>query len=178
MLFFVLFALVNVTVEDDSDYDVLTETEYELKRMLRFVTPLMAILRKDERVKRSFLDKFKPASRSDSYGYGGGGHESSYYPSTCCDEKTDYLGLLSFISLGLLGLFLVALLSTTSTSSGRRKRSDDEAGNDVSEDDPSMFLLLLSCYFTKNKTLFLLFFSGSFIRCEREKSSPNPTLGQ
>ena len=140
VLFFVLFALVNVTVEDDSDYDVLTETEYELKRMLRFVTPLMAILRKDERVKRSFLEKFKPASRSDSYG--GGGYES--YPSTCCDEKTDYLGLLSFIALGLLGLFLVALLSTTSTSSGRRKRSDDEAGNDVSEDDPSMFLLLLS----------------------------------
>lgn len=139
VLFFVLFALVNFTVEDDGDYEVLTETEYELKRMLRFVTPLMAILRKHERVKRSFLDKFKPASRSDSYG--GGGYESSYYPSTCCDEKTDYLGLLSFISLGLLGLFLVALLSTTSTSSGRRKRSDDEAGNDVSEDDPSMFLL-------------------------------------
>lgn len=112
----------HLTLEEDSDFvGELTEGEYELQRMLSYVTPLMAILRKDQRVKRS---------------YGGGG---GYYQPSCCDEKTDYLGLISFISLGLLLLFLVALLSSTTTSAGRRKRSDDDAGNDVSEDLPSTY---------------------------------------
>lgn len=148
---------VFVTAEDDSDYEVLTETEYELKRMLRFVTPLMAIVRKDHRVKRSSVLSRAVATKSDSYGYGGGGHESYgygggghessyYYEPSCCDEKTDYLSLLSFISLGLLGLFLVALLSTTSTRSGRRKRSDDEAGNDVDEEDYDQSMSLSYSY--------------------------------
>ena len=138
------FVFILFVTAEDSDYEVLTETEYELKRVLRFVTPLMAILRKDHRVKRSSVLSRAVATRSDSYGYGGGGHDhesSYYYEPSCCDEKTDYLSLISFISLGLLGLFLIALLSTTTTAAGRRKRSDDEAGNDVDEDDPSSMSL-------------------------------------
>lgn len=154
LLGFVLLC-VQVRAVDDSDYEEeLTEAEYELKRMLSYVTPIMAILRKDERIKRSVLvRKARASTRSDSYGYGDDGYyeEEKYYYPSCCKEKTDYLGLISLISLGLLGLFLVALLSTTTTAAGRRKRSDDEEGNDVDEDDPSMYLNIAFFFpFTKS----------------------------
>ena len=132
-----LAALVAVTVQLDHPAEQKEQeaeelqTERQLKQMLSFVTPLMAILRKDHRrIKRSMWDdqgrRVALTSKSDSYS-GGGGYESYYKP--CCDEKNDYLGLISFIALGLLGLFLIALLSTTAAA-GRKKRSSENDGDD------------------------------------------------
>jgi len=129
----VLLGLLVVTassasdVEDVADGGMLGSEQY-LKQMIAYVTPLMAILRKDQlRVKRETTD---PIDR-DSYGYGGGGggYESSYEP--CCDDKQDYVAILSLVALGLLFLFLITLLST-STTGGRKKRSNND--NDDDED--------------------------------------------
>lgn len=141
---------VQVTVEQHSDSEQLTESEYELKRMLSYVTPLMGIIRRDERMKRSsnlIPRRVRPKHRNDEYGYeyeeDDYEEDHYYYPEHCCDEKTDYLGLISLISLGLLFLFLIALLSTTTTAGGRRKRSDREEGNEVDEEDPCKLRLFL-----------------------------------
>ena len=116
--------LVVTSSAQQSTNSLMTESERYLKQMVTYVTPLMAILRKDQlRVKRQI--EGDPIDR-DSYGYGGGGYESSYEP--CCDDKQDYVAILSIVALGLLFLFLIALLSTT-TSSGRKKRDE---GDDLS----------------------------------------------
>jgi len=95
-------SVLSVSLKADEDVGL------ELKQMLEFFSPLFAILRKDHQV--------------TSLGSRNSGGGSNGYGQSCCDENNDYLGLISFISLGLLGLFLVTLLSTS--SSGRRKRSD------------------------------------------------------
>lgn len=121
-----------------------TDSEIELSRMLRFVRPLMGILRSNELI-RETTESFGTSwtarainnriDRNDRYGgggYGGGGYGGgSYGGGGCngCDEKTDYLGLISLISLGLLFLFLITLLSTT-TSGKRKKRSIDRLEDD------------------------------------------------
>lgn len=112
------------------------DSEYELKRMLTFVRPLMGILRSDPRIRRStdmlrteWVTSSRAIPRRDryDYGYGGGGYGGGSYggggygSETCC-EKHDYLGLLSLIALGLLFLFLIQLLSTTKAAV-RQKRS-------------------------------------------------------
>lgn len=102
---FVYFTVIIHLMKADEDAGL------ELRQILEFFTPLLAILRKDYQV-----------TSLGSRNSGGGGQ-------SCCDEKNDYLGLISFISLGLLGLFLVTLLSRS--SSGRRKRSNDY-GLDIS----------------------------------------------
>ena len=134
----------------DNQKETDSESENELKRMLTFVRPLMAILRSDPRIKRStdviepgWLSSSReiPIRRRDDYyraipirqrddgdydnggSYGGGGY-SDYSYNTCCGGKKDYLNLISLIALGLLGLFLVQLLSSTAAA-GRKKRSDD-----------------------------------------------------
>lgn len=111
--------------------DPITPAEVELQRMLSFVTPLMAIVRKDQRrvVKRSEDEggrKLKKGPGRSDYGYG---YEEHY--EHCCDEKNDYLGLISLIALSLLGLFLIALLSTTAAPAGRKKRSEGDDENDL-----------------------------------------------
>ena len=119
-----------------ADEDRELDSEIELKRMLTFVRPLMAIIRSDPRVRRS--TDFTPAASAgwmtgnplkerNDYGYGGG-YES------CCHEGPDYLGLISVIALGLLFLFLIALLSSTS-SSGRKRRSDGSDDNILSPEE-------------------------------------------
>ncbi len=100
---FVYFMTIIHLLKADEDVGL------ELRQFLEFFTPLSEILRKDHQVPSLGSRN----SGGGSYGYG----------QSCCDEKNDYLGLISFISLGLLGLFLVTLLSRS--SSGRRKRSND-----------------------------------------------------
>lgn len=106
------------------------DSENELKRMLTFVRPLMAILRSDPRIKRStdvLVTEWVSSSRAvpkkerDGGGYSGGGGGDYGYDS-CCNEGHDYLGLISVISLGLLFLFLIQLLSTTTAAAAARKK--------------------------------------------------------
>lgn len=110
------------------------DSETELKRMLTFVRPLMAILRSDPRVKRSTdllatdwvsSSRAIPKKERDGGGYGGG-NSGGYGYDSCCDEGHDYLGLISIISLGLLFLFLIQLLSTTTVAPARNKRSNNK----------------------------------------------------
>ncbi len=121
---FVVFRLVVLVTNaddavDDNLEDVL-ESEKELKRMLTFVTPLMAIVhRKDDRVKRQIIND---EIDRNSYGYNGGYYQQKLYSK----DKADYVAILSFLSLGLLFLFLITLLSTTTFASGRKKRSEDQ----------------------------------------------------
>lgn len=132
---------------DADDQERLMDSEYELKRMLTFVRPLMGILRSDPLVKRStdvMETGWMSSSRAiagrprDDYGYGGGGDYggygggygggggySNYGYDTCCGHQKDYLSIMSLIALGLLFLFLVKLLSTT-IAGRRKKRSDDD----------------------------------------------------
>ena len=117
---FVVFRLVVlVTNADDAvdDKEDVLESEKELKRMLTFVTPLMAIVhRKDDRVKRQIIND---EIDRNSYGY-------YYQQKLYSKDIADYVAILSFVSLGLLFLFLITLLSTTTFASGRKKRSEDQ----------------------------------------------------
>jgi hypothetical protein len=114
--------LVLVTTADDAavDRENVLESERQLKRMVSFVTPLMAIVRKDERIKRQ-INIAQIDRHSQSYVYSGGYQESYSYGK----NKDDYVAILSLASLGLLFLFLITLLSTTTFSSGRKKRDQD-----------------------------------------------------
>ncbi|EFX77071.1 hypothetical protein DAPPUDRAFT_225832, partial [Daphnia pulex] len=141
----VLFVLGPLGHQADAD-DQEMDSEYELKRMLTFVRPLMGILRSDPLVKRStdvMETGWMSSSRAiagrprDDYGYGGGdyggygggGGYSNYGYDTCCGHQKDYLSIISLIALGLLFLFLVQLLSTT--KAGRRKKRSDDDDNDL-----------------------------------------------
>ena len=113
------------------EIDAMLESEHQLKRMVNYVTPLMAILHKPRVKKRQIEDR----------NYSGGGSDY-YYQDTCygCEDKHKYLEILSVIALGLLFLFLIALLSTTTSSSGRKKRTpnkhqEEEVNNLI--DEPS-----------------------------------------
>ena len=155
----VLLGLLVVTASSASDVDDVADdggmlgSEQYLKQMIAYVTPLMAILRKDQlRVKRETTD---PIER-DSYGYGGGGggYESSYEP--CCDDKQDYVAILSLVALGLLFLFLITLLST-STTGGRKKRSNND--NDDDEDLADFIQDLAKHQDPRNAIFYFYFFS-------------------
>lgn len=120
-----LFVLGPLGHQADADDQIILDSELELKRMLTYVSPLMSILRSDQRIKRS-TDVLGAgwvsrdiSSKNQRNGYGGGGGYD-----TCCNGGHDYLALISLISLGLLFLFLITLLSTTTT--GRRKRSEGD----------------------------------------------------
>lgn len=131
-------------LSESSEKDFETDSEIELNRMLRFVRPLMGILRSNEHVRQS-TESFRSSwmaramdNRIDKNGYSGsyggrygGGYGGGYGGCYGCDEKTDYLGLVSLISLGLLFLFLITLLSTTTTGK-RKKRSDGQLALDDS----------------------------------------------
>lgn len=113
------------------------DSEYELKRMLKFVRPLMGILRSDSRIRRStdllrtewvLSSRAIPERDRYDYGYGGGNYGGGSYGGGCYGgggdycEKHDYLGLVSLVALGLLFLFLIQLLTSTKAAA-RQKRS-------------------------------------------------------
>jgi hypothetical protein len=109
-----LMATLLTTVNGVVEKEELSEAELELKRAIDYVKPLMAILT-NNKVENSQVET----------GRQGG----------CCDYGTDYVGILSLIALGLLGFYLITLLSTTTTAAtgGRKKRSlSDRSDNEIS----------------------------------------------
>ena len=84
----------------------LLESERELKRVLAFVEPLMAILTNNSN------------NKGQSHVVHATGRQGG-----CCDYGTDYVGILSLIALGLLGFYLITVLATTTASGGRKKRN-------------------------------------------------------
>ena len=134
--------LLVMTLSSTEQESLMTESERYLKQMVTYVTPLMAILRKDQlRVKRQDFSDDYYSDPIDRDSYGGGGYQP------CCDEKQDYVAILSIIALGLLFLFLIALLSTTTSSSGRKKRSTKEG------EEEDNFIENLSRHDTSNNFL-------------------------
>lgn len=147
--------------EDFDPVDDELESERQLKRMLMYVTPLMAILRsqplsREARAARS--DSLRPASyysrepyssyernpinrngydrnTYDRNSYGGGGYSSYGY---CCQSKDDILPLLALLGLAGLLLYLILIASTTTTAAGRKRRfadGGDENHVDLTDDD-------------------------------------------
>ena len=121
-------AKVETTIDDE------LESERQLKKLLKFVTPLMAILRRSNATrssvrsarsyKRNYYDlSFGNFNRNnrfnrndyvdrDSYGYGGSSYGGGY-GGGCCDKKDDLLPLLALLGLAGLLLYLIAIASTT-----------------------------------------------------------------
>ena len=119
------------------------DSEFEMKRLIRTITPLMAILTDDGGrrrfgdggVRRDHRDQTALASywsRDGGYGYGGG-----YGSSCCCNDKTDLYWLLALAALGLLFFYLIFIATTTTTSGGRRRRDNelDDLLRDGDDDD-------------------------------------------
>jgi hypothetical protein len=127
-------AKVETTIDDE------LESERQLKMLLKFVTPLMAILRRNpasrseslapaaRKNKRKYFDPYyddynldrNAYDNFDRNGYGGGG-------GYCCQQKDDLLPLLALLGLAGLLLYLIVIASTTTTAAaGRKKRSDGE----------------------------------------------------
>ena len=146
---------VNRKTKGSGTVDIIQlESERELKWMLSYVTPLMAILRKSNTTitrssrrsvrsnKRNFYDvSFGNRNRNrfnrndyyidrDSYGYGGG-----YGGGGCCDKKDDLLPLLALLGLAGLVLYLIAIASTTVAGRRSNKRSVGEENNWILTDD-------------------------------------------
>lgn len=131
-----------------SSIDDELESERQLKRMLTYVTPLMAILRSQpKRQARSVRsDSLRPANYYDrevynpydrNGGYGGGGYGGGG-GSYCCQQKDDLLPLLALLGLAGLLLYLILIASTTTTAAGRKKRfvdGEDENLIDLTDDD-------------------------------------------
>ena len=135
------------------DYEEELESELQLKRMLSYVTPLMAIVRSHQRIKRSavegndtLVETGRAVNRNGGYGgygggYGGYSSASSYGGGGyggCCNQKDDLLPLLALLGLAGLLLYLVLIASTTTTVAGRKRRSYDDLGNELpnyAEDD-------------------------------------------
>lgn len=152
---------VNRKTEGSGTVDIIQlESERELKWMLSYVTPLMAILRKSNTTitrssrrsvrsnKRNFYDlSFGNRDRNrfnrndyyidrDSYGYGGGGgYGGGYGGGGCCDKKDDLLPLLALLGLAGLLLYLIAIASTTVAGRRSNKRSVGEENNWILTDD-------------------------------------------
>ncbi len=152
---------VNRKTERSGTVDIIQlESERELKWMLSYVTPLMAILRKSNTTitrssrrsvrsnKRNFYDlSFGNRNRNrfnrndyyidrDSYGYGGGGgYGGGYGGGGCCDKKDDLLPLLALLGLAGLLLYLIAIASTTAAGRRSNKRSVGEENNWILTDD-------------------------------------------
>ena len=122
--------------------------EFEIKKMIRIVGPLMSILNSRSAFnegKRSNMDMEEylettatnhAAVRND---YGNvadysnyGGYSSGSCVNGCCNKDSKLVSLFSFITLGLLFLYLVTLTATT-TIAGRRRREDDfyDSGKDI-----------------------------------------------
>lgn len=95
------------------------ESERELKRMLVYVTPLMAILRNGQN--GSLIETARQGC-----GCGGG-------------RRSFFVELLAFLSLALLLIFIVSIVTTT-TSAGKKKRSVTfgDSLQDIDEDDGNM----------------------------------------
>ncbi len=136
-------AKVDTAIDDE------LESERQLKKLLNFVTPLMAILRRNrgsrneslppaaaarKNIKRKYFDPYyddynldrNGYDHFDRNGYGGGG--GGY----CCQQKDDLLPLLALLGLAGLLLYLIVIASTTTTAAGRRKKrsSDDNSENE------------------------------------------------
>lgn len=133
------------------------ESERQLKWMLNYVTPLMAILRRNptsrakssartvRKNKRKYYDSTyndfnndRDSYDRDSFdrnGYGGGG-------GYCCQQKDDLLPLLALLALAGLLLYLIVIASTTTVAAVRLvKRSLEEnqdEGNWISTDDETI----------------------------------------
>jgi hypothetical protein len=131
-------AKVETTIDDE------LESERQLKKLLKFVTPLMAILRRNpgsrnqslppaaaarKNNKRKYVDPYyddynldrNGYDQFDRNGYGGGG--GGY----CCQQKDDLLPLLALLGLAGLLLYLIVIASTTTAAPARNKRSDDNS---------------------------------------------------
>lgn len=141
----------------DDDFEEELESELQLKRMLSYVTPLMAIVRSHQRIRRSpgnesSVELEETGRATNRNGYSGGGYGGGYggYSSAssyggggsyggCCNQKDDLLPLLALLGLAGLLLYLVLIASTTTTrASGRKRRSYDDQGNELpnyAEDD-------------------------------------------
>jgi hypothetical protein len=139
--------------EEKSTIDNGLESERELKWMLNYVTPLMAILRRSNATrssvrsarsyKRNYYDlSFGNFNRNnrfnrndyvdrDSYGYGGSSYGGGY-GGGCCDKKDDLLPLLALLGLAGLLLYLIAIASTTVAGRRSNKRS---VGNSLDENN-------------------------------------------
>lgn len=136
-------AKVETTIDDE------LESERQLKKLLKFVTPLMAILRRNpgsrnqsnpppaaaarKNNKRKYVDPYYDDynldrngfyDQFDRNGYGGGG--GGY----CCQQKDDLLPLLALLGLAGLLLYLIVIASTTTTAAARRKRRSDDNSDD------------------------------------------------
>lgn len=128
--------------ESANDVNEELESEMELKRMLAYVTPLMAIVRKDHRIRREAEGSTDSEETGRQYygaysknGYGSYSSGSSYgggYQS-CCQKKDDLLPLLALLGLAGLLLYLILIASTTTTAGGRRKRDVDDNDIDMTE---------------------------------------------
>ena len=155
----VLLALV--AHQDGGRADELTESEeleseMQLKRMLAYVTPLMAIVRKDHRITRDApgdaeegrqyygngqYGNYAPSSYAkNGYGGGGGGY------SSCCQKKDDLLPLLALLGLAGLLLYLLLIASTTTTKAGRKRRGLDDNDIDMTA-DVDLGISFLSVFF-------------------------------
>ena len=145
----------NRRAEGKSTVGIELESERELKWMLNYVTPLMAILRRSNATRssgrsarsnnRNYYDpSFGDFDRNrfnrndyvdrDSYGYGGGSYGGGSYGGSygCCDKKDDLLPLLALLGLAGLLLYLIAIASTTVAGRRSNKRS---VGNDINENN-------------------------------------------
>ncbi|XP_045024173.1 uncharacterized protein LOC123469381 [Daphnia magna] len=125
--------------------DSVLESERELKWMLKFVSPLMAILRTDWTInRRGHSNRSARSNRGDyyvlpygdinhdrnrfhrddydrdGYGYGYGGGGGSY---GCCDKKDDLLPLLALLALAGLLLYLIAIARKPVAARRSNKRS-------------------------------------------------------
>lgn len=94
------------------------ESELELKRLIRSVSPLMAILTRDSggRYDPFILERNSYSSTSRSCG---------------CHGGIDYLGILALFTLGLLLYYIISIVTSTTTGGRRKKRyteEDDDLG--------------------------------------------------
>lgn len=130
--------------------DLELDSEFELKRLIRTVTPLMSILTSDHR--RQFRDRRpyygdgydQPAASywARDGGYGGG--------DCCCGGGFDLWQLVALGLLSLLLFYLIFVATTTTTRSGRRKRNAlGDALDDLEDDDDGIQTLFNVIFFLR-----------------------------
>ena len=118
----------------------ISESEMELKRMIKVTTPLMSIFLVNGRVRRASEPRSQVRQQNNPfafydriYGFGDLTSASSYGGSnygSCCDEYI--LPLIALAALSGLLLFLLILASTTTAAGRRKKRDYRDVGNSIS----------------------------------------------
>jgi hypothetical protein len=142
------------SVDFETTIDDELESERQLKRLLKYVTPLMAILRKNpfsrndpsgRKNKKKYYDPYyddfnldrNTYDNYDRNGYGGGG-------GYCCQQKDDLLPLLALLGLAGLLLYLIVIASTTTAAPVRLKKRSEDEGNWILENDENIGKVI--CY--------------------------------